>query len=88
MNTIAADAGTAHYAVEVKLTPDASGAGHGELDRRHGHAARTGFAYVPGSSALDDLATPAPPSAVGNPTIAGRRAELDAPADGRAAPSG
>ena len=30
-----------------------------------------GFAYVAGSAALDDLATPAPPVPVGNPSIAG-----------------
>ena len=61
VNTIAAAAGTARYAVEVELTPDPpAGLGAHGLDRRRRSRCRTGFAYVPGSSALDDLSTPAP----------------------------
>ncbi|HWL32998.1 MAG TPA: C25 family cysteine peptidase, partial [Gaiellaceae bacterium] len=73
VNTIAADAGTAHYAVEVELTPD-SPAGVGAANSTVVVATLPdGFAYVPGSSALDgDSAGPAPPNPVANPEIAGR----------------
>ncbi len=71
VNSIAADAGTAHYAVEVELTPDTP-AGLGATDSTVATVTLPdGFAYLPGSSTLDDLSTPAPPTAAANPSITG-----------------
>ena len=73
VNSIAADAGTAHYVVEVELTPDTP-AGLGATDSTVATVTLPdGFAYVPGSSTLDDLATPAPPTSAANPTITGNQ---------------
>ncbi len=71
MNTIAAATGTARYAVDIELTPDTP-AGIGAANSTAVMVTLPeGFAYVAGSAALDDLATPAPPVPVGNPSIAG-----------------
>ena len=71
VNRIAAATGTARYAVEVELTPDTP-AGLGATDSTLVTATLPdGFAYVPGSAALDDLSTPAPAGAAADPTARG-----------------